>query len=70
VFELAESTLTPLMESVESRFAGIKVYSLPSVGEGGARRHIELGAKGDPAQVDQAFEALQRGVLELGGQIG
>jgi len=70
VFELAESTLTPLMESVEARFAGIKVYSLPSVGEGGARRHIELGAKGDPAQVDQAFEALQRGVLELGGQIG
>ena len=70
VFELAESTLTPLMESVEARFEGIRVYSLPSVGEGGARRHIELGAKGDPVQVDQAFEALRLGVLELGGQIG
>ena len=67
VYELAESTLTPLMEAVEREFGGIKVYSLPSVGEGGARRHIELGAKGAAEQVEPAFERLRAGVLALGG---
>ncbi|MBE0626934.1 MAG: competence/damage-inducible protein A, partial [Burkholderiales bacterium] len=43
VYESAESTLTPLMEAVEARYRGLKVFSLPSVGEGGRRRHIELG---------------------------
>ena len=70
VYELAESTLTPLMEAVEREFGGIKVYSLPSVGEGGARRHIELGAKGAAEQVEPAFERLRAGVLGLGGTIG
>jgi molybdopterin-biosynthesis enzyme MoeA-like protein len=70
VHELAESTLTPLMEAVEREFGGIKVYSLPSVGEGGARRHIELGAKGAADQVEPAFERLRAGVLALGGTIG
>ncbi len=70
VYELAESTLTPLMEAVEREFGGIKVYSLPSVGEGGVRRHIELGAKGAADQVEPAFERLRSGVLALGGTIG
>ncbi|MCX7230742.1 MAG: molybdopterin-binding protein [Burkholderiales bacterium] len=69
VYELAESTLTPLMEAVEREFGGIKVYSLPSVGEGGMRRHIELGAKGAADQVEPAFEWLRSGVLALGGTI-
>lgn len=69
VLELAESTLTPLMEEVERTWPEVKVYSLPSVGEGGVRRHIELGAKGDPAAVDAAFERLMQGVRDLGGQI-
>ena len=43
-----ESSLTPLMESIENRYPGIKVFSLPSVGDpsrGGvfSKRHIELG---------------------------
>jgi molybdopterin-biosynthesis enzyme MoeA-like protein len=67
VHELAESTLTPLMEAVEREFDGIRVYSLPSVGEGGARRHIELGVKGQAEQVEPAFERLREGVLALGG---
>ena len=70
VYELAESTLTPLMEAVEREFAGIRVYSLPSVGEGGTRRHIELGAKGEAAQVGPAYERLRAGVLALGGTLG
>jgi len=85
VFELAESTLTPLMEAVEREFDGIKVYSLPSVGSTAGqpadhsaessgpamgRRHIELGAKGRSDQVDAAFERLLAGVQALGGEIG
>jgi len=65
-----EATLTPLMEAVEREFAGIRVYSLPSVGEGGTRRHIELGAKGEAAQVGPAYERLRAGVLALGGTLG
>lgn len=70
VYELAESTLTPLMEAVEQAFPGVKVYSLPSVGEGGVRRHIELGAKGEAAEVGPAFGQLRAGVLALGGTLG
>ena len=67
VYELAESTATPLMEAIEQDFAGIKVYSLPSMGEGGVRRHIELGVKGNSALIDVAFERLRTGAVSLGG---
>jgi molybdopterin-biosynthesis enzyme MoeA-like protein len=69
VYELAESTLTPLMETVEREHPGIRVYSLPSVGEGGVRRHIELGVKGAADRVEAAFDRLRAGVLALGGTI-
>jgi molybdopterin-biosynthesis enzyme MoeA-like protein len=63
VFEAMESTLTPLMEEIEQEFAGVKVFSLPSVGGNGIRRHIELGVKGPPEAVEAAYvrmiEALQ-----------
>jgi len=67
VYESAESTLTPLMEAVEAKFRGLKVFSLPSVAEGGRRRHIELGVRGAPEEVVPAMEELRRGVTEVGG---
>jgi molybdopterin-biosynthesis enzyme MoeA-like protein len=67
VYGLPESTITPLMQEVELRFKGLKTYSLPSVGEDGQRRHIELGARGAPEEVPGAMEALRAGVLKLGG---
>ncbi len=67
VYDSAESTLTPLMEAVEARYRGLKVFSLPSVGEGGKRRHIELGVRGAPEEVPAALEELKRGVTETGG---
>lgn len=70
VFETPESALVPLMEMLEASFAGIKAFSLPSVGDGHdgrpARRHVELGVKGDAALVDPAFQALLEGVRMLG----
>ncbi len=71
VFETAESRVTPLMESIEARFPGIRVFSLPSVGDATAkggkrmRRHIELGVKGPVADVDPAFAALEEGLRAI-----
>ncbi len=70
VYGLAEATATPLMEQIEREFDGIRVFSLPSVGENGERRHIELGVKGDVDRVEAAFERLVAGARELGGEIG
>ena len=69
-----ESTLTPLMEQIEHDFAGIKVFSLPSVGDpirGGifAQRHIELGVKGDDSALDVAWDALRQGTIALGYEV-
>ena len=74
VFELPESTLTPLMEKIERDFPRVRVFSLPSVGDaerGGiyARRHIDLGVKGEPEAVAAAFVKLREGVHLLGGDI-
>jgi molybdopterin-biosynthesis enzyme MoeA-like protein len=66
-----ESTLTPLMERIEASFPGVKVFSLPSVGDpskGGvyAERHIELGIKGNANLLESAWIALRAGTEALG----
>ncbi|MBK7614323.1 MAG: competence/damage-inducible protein A [Vitreoscilla sp.] len=60
-----EATLTPLMESLEAQFAGVKVFSLPSVDHPQRGRHIELGVKGAPEAVAQAFDALVAGLRAM-----
>lgn len=65
VYDGIESTLTPLMEAIESEFAGVKVFSLPSVGGAGKRRHIELGVKGVPESVEVAFARMTEGLDRL-----
>jgi len=69
-----ESVLTPLMERIEANFPGVKVFSLPSVGDpskGGvyADRHIELGIKGNANLLDSAWSALRTGTQALGYEI-
>ncbi len=70
VFGSMEATLTPLMEAVEARFVGIKVFSLPSVDHPQYGRHIELGVKGAADGVALAFVVLQQGLLEAGARLG
>jgi molybdopterin-biosynthesis enzyme MoeA-like protein len=65
-----EATLTPLMEHVESRFAGVKVFSLPSVDHPTLGRHIELGVKGEATATEAAFSALKDGLAALGVTLG
>ncbi|MGH8688848.1 MAG: competence/damage-inducible protein A [Burkholderiales bacterium] len=69
VYGLAESTITPLMEELNAAFPGLKAFSLPSMGEGGTRRHIELGVRGAPAEVPSAMERLRAGIATLGGAL-
>lgn len=62
------------MERIEANFPGVKVFSLPSVGDtsrGGvyAQRHIELGIKGNTNPLEGAWLALRIGTQELGYEI-
>jgi molybdopterin-biosynthesis enzyme MoeA-like protein len=66
VFEAGESQLIPAMQAVEAGFKGIKVFSLPSMGKDGSRLHVELGVRGDPAQVEPAMEKLRHLVRDAG----
>ena len=68
VYDLAESIVTPLMIEVEQRYRGLKSFSLPSMGETGVRRHIELGVRGVPEEVTPAIEQMKLGVVALGGR--
>jgi molybdopterin-biosynthesis enzyme MoeA-like protein len=70
VYELPESTIAPLMERINAKYGGLKAFSLPSMGEGGTRRHIELGVRGAPAEVPPAMADVRAGVAALGGKIG
>jgi len=69
VYNLPESAVAPLMVELNEKFPGLKAFSLPSMGADGARRHIELGVRGAPAEVSPAMERLKRGVTELGGAL-
>jgi len=62
VFEAGESQLIPAMKAVEAAFPAIKVFSLPSMGADGSRIHVELGVRGEPAQIAAAMDALRREV--------
>jgi molybdopterin-biosynthesis enzyme MoeA-like protein len=66
VYEAGESQLIDAMEAVGAQYPGVKVFSLPSMGADGSRRHVELGVRGDPKQITEAAEALRRSVREAG----
>ncbi len=65
-----EATLTPLMEDIERDFQGIKVFSLPSVDHPQYGRHIELGVKGEPGLVSQAYAVLLKGLKAFDARLG
>jgi len=70
VFGAMEAALTPLMEDIEARHEGVKVFSLPSVDHPQWGRHIELGVKGEAAAVAAAYLALRNGLLAAGADLG
>ncbi len=70
VFGSMEATLTPLMEQVEREHPQVKVFSLPSVDHPTYGRHIDLGVKGAPDQVELAYRALLDGLALLKVALG
>ena len=70
VFGAMEAALTPLMETIESTFTGIKVFSLPSVDHPEWGRHIELGVKGDLERLAAAYAALLDGLRAREARLG
>lgn len=58
-----ESQLIDLMNQCLARYPACKVFSLPRVQP---ERHVELGVRGDAAQVPVAIVELQKGVTALG----
>jgi len=65
-----EAMLTPLMIELEARHPGVKVFSLPSVDHPQYGRHIELGVKGAPAEVNAAYPALLAGLHVFNVKLG
>ncbi len=70
IFGAMEATLTPLMEDIERRFPGTKVFSLPSVDHPEYGRQIELGVKGEQLFVPPAYDALLHGLRRFGVTLG
>ena len=66
VYEAGESQLIAAMEALGALYPGVKVFSLPSMGSDGSRRHVELGVRGDPEVVAKAAEALRDSVQRAG----
>jgi molybdopterin-biosynthesis enzyme MoeA-like protein len=70
VFGAMEATLTPLMEAIETRHPGVRVFSLPSVDHPQWGRHIELGVKGARDGLDAAYAELLAGLARHGATLG
>ncbi|MGE8318481.1 MAG: competence/damage-inducible protein A [Comamonas sp.] len=69
VYGAMESALTPWMVELEAQFPAVKVFSLPSVGHAGEEAHIELGVKGSPEAVAQAWPVLQGKLHQNGARM-
>lgn len=61
-----ESALLDLMERIVVEYPTLRLFSLPSVGDDGQRRHLELGVEGEATLVDRAMEAIRLEVERRG----
>ena len=68
VYGSSESALLDLMNDIVTRYPGLKLFSLPSIGEDGQRRHIELGVRGAPADAEKAIGEIRTEVSRLGAE--
>jgi molybdopterin-biosynthesis enzyme MoeA-like protein len=66
VFEAGEGNLMPIMEQISADYTAAKLFSLPSMGEDGSRRHVELGVRGTPEAVVKAMDEMRAWVSAAG----
>lgn len=74
LYGVAEATITPIMESLEAKYCGIKLYSLPHVGDDQQARHIELGVKfrskaGQEELLNEVFACLLEVLKATAGRV-
>jgi molybdopterin-biosynthesis enzyme MoeA-like protein len=65
-----EGALTPLMLALETRFANIKVFSLPSVDHPQWGRHVELGIKGPADALEAPYRYMLQALRDQGADLG
>jgi len=63
VYEVGESQLIDLMNACIERHPGVRLFSLPRIGD---PAYIELGVRGEPALAAQAMAFLEAGVGQRG----
>ena len=61
-----ESALLGLMERIVAAYPDLRLFSLPSIGPDGQRKHLELGVEGAEARVDQALEEIRQEIERRG----
>ncbi len=66
VWECMEGALLELMRRIAEKYPQASLFSLPSLGDTNRRRHIELGLRGNPAQVSPALAEICDEVTRLG----
>lgn len=57
-----ESALLDLMQRIVADYPALRLFSLPSIGADGQRRHLELGVEGEAALVERAMDEIRREV--------
>ncbi len=68
VYGAVEAKMTPLMEKIEACFPAVKVFSLPHMGDTRSANYVELGVKGFPEDLEEAFGMLVDGLHEVGAK--
>ena len=66
VFEAGEGQLMPIMERVSASLVRAKLFSLPTIAEAPARRNVELGVRGEAAEVSAAMSEIRAWVRSAG----
>jgi molybdopterin-biosynthesis enzyme MoeA-like protein len=66
VYEGNEGALLELMNRITAAYPKASLFSLPSFGGEGVRRHVELGMRGEPESVARAMEEIRAEVSRLG----
>jgi len=66
VYEAVESALLDLMNRIAQDYPKATLFSLPSFGGEGVRRHIELGMRGEPESVAMAMAEIRAEVAQRG----
>lgn len=61
-----ESALLDLMQRIVANYPALRLFSLPSIGKDGQRRHLELGVEGESLLVEKAMEEIRQEVERRG----